>query len=576
MLRLLSAWLIAASALLFAQAPDGYRTNTGEACGVGFYYPVDYAEFPLPPTETVTRARYVRREVPEILKKAKAMVKPSFDVFVVPKPVGGTTGAAKTPIAESAPASRPEDAAASRPESRPDSRASDSRPEGDSAKSGPKTVREAMLEAGRIVGFDEFRKRRLGGWKLKPLSAPNAPLKEWMLERDDARADAAWNRIGYLALRDDGPQIVGMVATSASPMEREFVVEMRRVARSLAIRADAEALEERLESMYAGKKLRNIPFRIEVRRRLAKGWKAIDTENFIVVHHLERDILVNKIARDLEAVRPVFVETFPPVKPVDAVSIVRVCRNQAEYTQYGGPPNTGGYWHPGNEELVFYDYYQTALDSEKGTARRSTDKDALLVLYHEALHQYIYYAVGQVSPHDWFNEGCGDYFSGAIIPQYGDRVKDIGPSRWRISRIKDLHEGKAPGFIGVERLLNAKRPEYYGPEVGNFYASGWAFVWFLKESPEAKKNPQWSGLLDRYYVTLRDEYTKSVALLGPEATLEEKQKVAETAKDLALKVAIKDVRLDQLEAAWRDYIVKMKHPWPEDRKEPAKGPKKKP
>lgn len=96
------------------------------------------------------------------------------------------------------------------------------------------------------------------------------------------------------------------------------------------------------------------------------------------------------------------------------------------------------------------------------------------MLYHESLHQYIYYAAGQVSPHDWFNEGCGDYFSGAIIPQYGDRVKDIGPSRWRISRIKDLHEGKTPGFIGVERLVRAQRPEYYGPEVSNFYASGWA------------------------------------------------------------------------------------------------------
>jgi hypothetical protein len=209
------------------------------------------------------------------------------------------------------------------------------------------------------------------------------------------------------------------------------------------------------------------------------------------------------------------------------VSIVRVCRNQAEYAQYGGPPNTGGYLHPGNEELVFYDYYQTALDSEKGVARRSTDRMPSSVLDHEALHQYIYYAVGRCSPHDWFNEGCGDYFSGAIIPQYGDRVKDIGPSRWRISRIKDLHESKVPGFIGVERLVNAKRPEYYGPEVGNFYASGWAFVWFLKESPEAKKNPQWAGLLDRYYVTLRDDYTKALALLGPDATLEDKQKAAE-------------------------------------------------
>ncbi len=562
-LVLLSAWC-------FGQAPDGFRTNTGDGCGVSFVYPVEFAEFPLPPTETVTRSRYIRKEIPDLIKRERSNLKPSFEVFVVPKPQGGTTGGGK-PTPAPAPDSRPESlpvdgGAESRPESRPESGPASREVD----PNAPKTVREAMLEAGRIVGFDQFREKRLKGWKLKPLSLPNAQLKEWLLEPPDGQTPTPASRIGYLAVKDDGSNIAGVLAYSAAVAEKELVAEMRKVARSLAVRKDLTDAEDRVEQLYAGKKLRNIEFRVDVRRRLAKGWKAIDTENFIVVHHTEREILVNKIARDLEAIRPAFIDTFPPVKPVDAVSIVRVCRNQAEYAQYGGPPNTGGYWHPGNEELVFFDYYQTALDSEKGTAKRSTDKDALLVLYHEALHQYIYYAVGQISPHDWFNEGCGDYFSGAIIPQYGDRVKDIGPSRWRISRIKDLHEKKVPGFIGVERLVKAQRPEYYGPEVGNFYASGWAFVWFLKESPEVQKNPIWSGILSRYYMTLRDEYTRSVSLMGSDASLKDKSQAGEAAKALAWKAAFKDVKFEEIETAWRNYIVKMKHPWPEDRKEPPK------
>ena len=59
--------------------------------------------------------------------------------------------------------------------------------------------------------------------------------------------------------------------------------------------------------------------------------------------------------------------------------------------------------------------------------RRTSNRDSLLVLYHEAFHQYIYYAVGEVAPHDWFNEGHGDYFSGAVIPTYGKKVTRLQP-----------------------------------------------------------------------------------------------------------------------------------------------------
>ena len=45
--------------------------------------------------------------------------------------------------------------------------------------------------------------------------------------------------------------------------------------------------------------------------------------------------------------------------------------------------------------------------------------DTLAVLYHEAFHQFIFYSVGEVAPHSWFNEGHGDYFSGADVVGFG-------------------------------------------------------------------------------------------------------------------------------------------------------------
>ena len=232
--------------------------------------------------------------------------------------------------------------------------------------------------------------------------------------------------VGFLWIRDDGDQYVGLLGSTMSPMPRRTAqAEFRKVARSIVFR-DAGA-NDATARIYAGSKLPFVPFRIQVRDALAKGWKASDTENFIVVYHTDNEKLINKIARDLEAIRPIYVDLFPPVKPVETVSIVRVCKNQDEYATYGGPPGTGGYWHPGNEELVFYDYAQTELETDEEEGRRLTDKDSLAVLYHEAFHQYIHYAVGEVAPHDWFNEGHGDYFSGGVIPQYGTRVTAIGP-----------------------------------------------------------------------------------------------------------------------------------------------------
>ena len=163
-----------------------------------------------------------------------------------------------------------------------------------------------------------------------------------------------------------------------SPNEKEAQAEFRKVATQPRDPRDAGGRAPRPSASTPASKLPYIPFRIGVRKALAKGWKAVDTENFIVVHHSDNEKLINKIARDLEAIRPVYVDLFPPVKPVETVAIVRVCKNREEYLAYGGAPASGGYWHPGNEELVFYDYAQTELETEKKKGRRLTDKDSFV------------------------------------------------------------------------------------------------------------------------------------------------------------------------------------------------------
>ena len=180
---------------------------------------------------------------------------------------------------------------------------------------------------------------------------------------------------------------------------------------------------------------------------------------------------------------------------MDSLSIVRVCRTKEEYHQYGGPPNTGGYWHPGNEELVFFDYSYTMKTMDEDERKRLekakvklTDDDALLVLYHEALHQYIHYSCGEFSPHDWFNEGFGDYFSGAVVGDDG-KVLRIDPMPWRIHTVKDMCE-YGEGFVPLKEILEAERAVFYNPaRIRFFYAGAWSFIYFLKTSKEAAAHP---------------------------------------------------------------------------------------
>jgi hypothetical protein len=297
---------------------------------------------------------------------------------------------------------------------------------------------------------------------------------------------------------------------------------------------------------------------------MARGWKAVDTENYLVVHHSTNDGLIRRISRDIEAMRTYYMTLFPPNAPVDRLSIVRVCRTKEEYHQYGGPPGTGGYWHPGNEELVFFDYSYTMkkMDEDERKAlngRTLTNDDSYLVLYHEAFHQYIHYAIGEFSPHDWFNEGYGDYFSGAEVGSTG-RIVRIDPSPWRIHLAKDMCE-LGVGFVPLKQILEAERAVFYNrARIGHFYAGAWSFVYFLKHAKEVEAHAQWSKLLDVYFAAVKDSYANELAGLGDNPDLGKKTVAGAKARKAALTKMLDGVDLPLLEQTWKKWVVDMRVP----------------
>ena len=294
--------------------------------------------------------------------------------------------------------------------------------------------------------------------------------------------------------------------------------------------------------------------------------------------------LANLIAGRIETIRAQLYEPqFPPAKPVESVSVVRVCGDAEEYRLYGGPRGSAGYWNYDAEELVFYD----------ASPDRAVDDDTLGVLYHEAFHQYIHYAVGRISPHSWFDEGHGDFYAGA---KFADGKFTIHPFSWRVRTVKDavafgVRSGNPAeeatfdrdgtprrGYTPLAKLVRLTKRDYYSyPSVS--YAQGWSLVYFLRHVvPQSPSCPApWREILSTYFRVLQEE---NVKLAGPKGATTPSEKgdsepatppedggagsgvpantrnlgTTQAALDKATAAAFEGVDFDALETAWKAFV----------------------
>ncbi|MFN3241597.1 MAG: DUF1570 domain-containing protein [Planctomycetota bacterium] len=519
--------LLLLSSVAIAQAPPGFKTYENKLAPLTFYYSTSYKEVPLPPTEQLLVAKFVLDKTPRELKKTDPRVvkaiAPELRIFqfedgTAPVTAGGEAGEAR----------------------------------------GPSTVREAMEARSRVSSWEEFEKRL--PFDLRSVSGEKDEF-ELVSKRNFGRYRVG----GRLIRKRFGSKVVGVYAWSIDGHIDKLDKIVDRIARSIEVNERDGAsgmVSERIDRIYRRSKLGGIEWRKKIRAGLAKGWKAVDTDNYLIVHHTKNKGLIKRIARDIEAMRSFYMELFPPSGNVDRVSVLRLCQTKEEYHQYGGPPNTGGYWHPGNEELVLFDYSYTqrTLTAEQKKAmrgRKLSSKDSMLVLRHEAFHQYIFYAIGEFSPHDWFNEGYGDYFSGAVVHTNTGRVRHIKPSPWRIERAKRMaSEGK--GWLPLDKILKAERAQFYNrSRIGDYYAGAWAFVYFLKHSKEVEQHERWSKILDTYFAAVQKAYRAELKPFGAEPTLQNKQVAGFQARKKALRETLDGIDLDELEKVWRAWVVDM-------------------
>ena len=287
---------------------------------------------------------------------------------------------------------------------------------------------------------------------------------------------------------------------------------------------------------------------------LPPGWTFRRTDHYVIVYDKSIDAsppkgvpgLIPRIGRQLEALRrDIYEPLFPADREVTATSIVKVTQDPKQYLSYGAPEGSAGYWSWPSRELVFFcksDDYELTLS----------------VLNHEAFHQYIFYAVGQVAPHSWFNEGHGDYFAGFDLKEGKFRP---GKFDWRRKKIEKALRGRT--HVPLDKFLKFSQAEYYrrggnaseGGDIGQNYAQGWSLVWFLRTT----KEPKYQGILDRYFNTLKAAVTKwrteEEALAAKEnrkplPTFLFPNELNEKAREDALQAGFGGIDLPQLERDW--------------------------
>ena len=304
--------------------------------------------------------------------------------------------------------------------------------------------------------------------------------------------------------------------------------------------------------------------RLEAELARTPGWELYESPNYFIVSNNKDEDFLEELMDRLEAIRVVYEADYPIDKALEAhkakakresekengkdskkgsakdeqrttatradpmeasrTSVVRVCSNDDEYRSYGGPPNSAGYWAAMHEELVIYD--------DKAVGGRG---DTWITLNHEAFHQYIFYFYGNISPHSWYNEGTGDYYSGYQLD--GRNKFQLSENSWRV-RIAEQNI-RAGRICPLKEFVRWTQAQYYGQndyklDGGDNYAQGWSYIYFLRTGKKNKAKG-WDDSWD----TILDTYLDTLAATGD--------------LDKAVDQAYAGVDWTALEQAWKDY-----------------------
>jgi len=228
-------------------------------------------------------------------------------------------------------------------------------------------------------------------------------------------------------------------------------------------------------------------------------WWYVEMPHYVLVSNLKKSKkgLVDRIQKDIEILRSAFEQLYPPVKPIEEVSVIRVFNSREEYLTYVGSEYawTIGLWMPSRKELVV------------SPAGGGSGKNEILdTAYHEAFHQYVFYALDQTEIPMWLNEGQACFFEATRFSA-ARKFITIDENEDRLAYIE--HYGQFGDRVDVIDMMFFSRGEFYVADERNdqdyamrqrglHYATSWAFAYFLRKGAKVvHPGKNYSSICDR-------------------------------------------------------------------------------
>ena len=226
--------------------------------------------------------------------------------------------------------------------------------------------------------------------------------------------------------------------------------------------------------------------------RNSPDWWYVETEHYIILSDMKSRFrpLVMRLQTDIETLRTAFAQAMPPRQPIAAVSVIRLFATSEEYVNYVSPNLqwSGGQWMPMQKELVI-------RPIDWGGSQEQRDR-VLKAVYHEAFHQYLFYAYDMVQPSPWFNEGHAAYFENARVSAAGVTVDE---DEDKAAIVEDLIRSGQLDIAPVVRM--SSYADFYGQADATrqkHYSEAWALVYYLRRATAGEKTSPYSGILSRY------------------------------------------------------------------------------
>jgi len=221
-----------------------------------------------------------------------------------------------------------------------------------------------------------------------------------------------------------------------------------------------------------------------------KDWWYLETDNFILISNLKRRGAISDIQDGLENARAVFTKQVPLMKPIDAVSVVRVFEKRDEYVDCVGKELTwsAGVWMPGKKELVI-----SPMDWLQGQKKV---EEMVRVVYHEGFHQYLHYATAQHENATWFNEGTAKFMECMKCRPGGKFSFELSDNIYNY-----LKEGMKKQSQSVQRLIGLDHYSFIEKSAleGNYLESHALMYYLYKGAPAIKGKEAYQQIPSKYY-----------------------------------------------------------------------------